>query len=453
MNRVVVLSRETEFSETLCKELREHIDCDVIPSADARLISTDAGVFPRQFIILDADTHPDNLGPFLLNLIHTSPDVNVISLRGSTGATDPSWVAGPGVQEVLSRPLSPSQMKQSAVRIAECIRSFEGAEAIHAKLLRQMKGSRIVAKSRAMREILADLPRLSESDATVLIEGETGTGKDLIARAIHYLGPRSGGPFVTVDCGAIPDSLMENELFGHARGAYTGASGNWGGLIREANGGTMYLDEVEALPVQVQTRFLRLLQEGEYRPLGQTTYQTVNARVIASTNIDLTEVVHRKEFREDLFHRLNVVRVFIPPLRARRADIAALAVHFVQNHARDHAVSPHVPDGILEQWMRCDWPGNVRELENRVQEWLVKGDIEPVLRAASPPPLTTVNLMTLSGIRDEALDRSERSYFREILQRTGGNISRAAKLAHVDRKNLSLLLKKRGIDPAEFRKH
>ncbi len=451
MNRVVILSRQADFSDSLCTELRAQTDCEIIASTDASINPEDAAVYSHQFIIVDADTLQEDLGAILLKLSRGFPDADIITFTQTCESADVVRFASFGVLEFLQRPIDTSQMRQSARQILEGIRSFNAAHAVHLRLIKEMRGNNIVAKSRPMRRIVEDLPRLANSNATVLIEGETGTGKDLVARAIHYLGSRAGKPFVTVDCGAIPESLVENELFGHMRGAYTGASENWRGLLREARGGTLYIDEIEALPLQMQTRFLHLLQTGEYRPLGQIAYQTLDARIIASTNVDLVDRVRRKEFREDLYHRLNVVHLVIPPLRVRKADIPPLVMHFARNQDCDREPTQLMFEEKLPEWMQCDWPGNVRELENRVQEWLIKGNIEQPSQMVSPSSWTAFLPMTLSSVRDEALDRSERSYLRDLLRFTEGNISRAARLAEVDRKNLSLLLKKRGVDPSEFR--
>jgi len=451
MNRVVVLSRQADFSDSLCSELRAQTDCEITAATDASFNPGDSAVYPHQFIIVDAHTLQEELGATLLKLSRALPDADIITLTQTQESADAVRCAPFGVLEFLQRPIGSLQMRQSAKHILEGIRSFNAAQAVHLQLLKEMRGNNIVAKSRPMRRIVENLPRLASSNATVLIEGETGTGKDLLARAIHYLGSRSGKPFATVDCGAIPESLVENELFGHIRGAYTGASENWQGLLREARGGTLYIDEIEALPLQMQTRFLHLLQTGEYRPLGQIAYQTLDARVIASTNVDLVDCVRRKQFREDLYHRLNVIHLVIPPLRDRKADIPPLVLHFARNHAFELKPTQMMCEEKLSEWMKCDWPGNVRELENRVLEWLIKGSMEQPSQITSPPSSAAYFPMTLSSVRDEALDRSERSYLRDLLKFTGGNISRAARLADVDRKNLSLLLRKRGINPGEFR--
>lgn len=322
---------------------------------------------------------------------------------------------------------------------------------IQEKLRREMRRSQLVARSPAMIALMEQLPCLSASPATILITGETGTGKELIARAVHYLSPRAGEPFIPIDCGALPENLIENELFGHARGAYTGAGETTRGLLQEADGGTVFLDEIEALPLSLQCKLLRFLQERQVRPLGQSRYIPVDVRVIVATNEDLAEAVEQQRFRRDLFYRLKVVSVELPPLRSRREDIPALVEHFIQKYASASEAPPEVPPMLMQEWLEYPWPGNVRELENAVQSFLLMperhmGNGHPSPEAPAPP-----TLRTLAEVREEALACCEGRYFRQLLRHTGGNLTRAARIAGIDRKSLRHLLRKRGIDAADFR--
>lgn len=285
----------------------------------------------------------------------------------------------------------------------------------------------------------------------MLITGETGTGKELIARSIHYLGPRAAGPFVTVDCGAIPENLVENELFGHVRGAYTDSGPTTRGLIEEAHGGTLFLDEVESLPLGAQSKFLRFLQEQQFKPLGSSKYVSVDVRVVAATNSDLTLAIKKSSFRQDLYYRLNVLPLFIPPLRHRKEDIPDLVNHFIQVHGREnHHVDP-VPDEVLQGWLEHSWPGNIRELENTVQQWLMTCGTEQGIAGKPLEPDELLPLRSLAEVREAALAQCEASYFKRLMSHTRGNISLAARIAGIDRKSLGILLKKRGIDIMQFR--
>ena len=341
-------------------------------------------------------------------------------------------------------------MQSTIEELARKITLFDRLHAVQEKLQKEMHQQHIVVRSESMREIMNRLPQLAGTPSTVLITGETGTGKELIARAIHYLGPRAGRPFITVDCGTIPEHLVENELFGHTRGAYTDASSGFKGLIQEADGGTLFLDEVESLPLSVQTKLLRFLQERQYKPLGQSKYISVDVHVLAATNVDLAKFVGMKLFREDLYYRLKVIPLTIPPLRERRGDIPRLVRYFLRRYAGDRSAAMEIAPDTLGQWMEYDWPGNVRELENKIQEWLMMTDAG---RLFEPPRSLEVanRVYTLSEVRREALARSEEKYFRHLMTLTRGNISAAARVAKIDRKNLRALLRKHAIEPDLYR--
>ena len=317
---------------------------------------------------------------------------------------------------------------------------------IHHRIGNGMGASPIVGKSPAFRRLLEQLPAVAAMDSTVLLQGETGTGKELIARALHYLGERAGKAFITVDCAALPETLVENELFGHSRGAYTDGSARAVGLVQEADGGTLFLDEIECLSLHAQGKFLRLLQERSFKPLGQSRSISIDTRIIAATNVNIEEIVDRKEFRKDLFYRLNVIPLTIPPLRDRKSDIALLVRFFLHRHAGSDAARCAFPLSLLHGWMQEEWPGNVRELENRVQEWLALSTFSrtgsEAVRASAAPPAKA-----LREFREDA----DRRYLRLLMSQTKGNISAAARIADLDRKNLRILLKKTGLDPAEFR--
>jgi two-component system response regulator AtoC len=289
----------------------------------------------------------------------------------------------------------------------------------------------------------------------VLITGETGTGKELFARAIHYAGPRKGKPFVPVNCGALPDHLVENELFGHARGAYTDAASGQQGLVAESEGGTLFLDEVEALSPAAQAKLLRFLQDYEYRQLGSPKTHRADVRVIAATNVDLKAEVEAQRYREDLFYRLSVLLLRIPALRDRGEDIPLLARHFARRYARRQGrPQPHFSDDAVACLMAHGWPGNVRELEAVVQRSVLMArsgtleaeDIE--LLAGEPGERST--LRAFQEAKSSAIDSFERSYLTRVLTVHAGNISEAARAAGTDRRALQRLMRKHGIDRRLF---
>jgi len=304
----------------------------------------------------------------------------------------------------------------------------------------------VVGRSEAMLHVYKTAARVAATDATVLILGESGTGKELVARAIHQASPRSGGPFVAVDCGAIAEGVLESELFGHARGAFTGAQAARRGLFEEASGGTLFLDEIGDVGPNLQSRLLRALQEGTIRRVGTNEPVAVDVRAVAATNRDLTQAVKEGRFREDLYFRLNVVSIHIPPLRERREDIPLLAEHFAHKHGRPDGARA-ISDGARDLLVAHQWPGNVRELENVVARALALNpagvilpeDLPEALRGgaatATPAGLALSDRPTLADL--------EKRYAALVLGEVGGNKTRAAEILGIDRKTLYRLLGER----------
>jgi len=314
----------------------------------------------------------------------------------------------------------------------------------------------IVGESPCFLQVIEQIPLLADCQATVLISGETGSGKEVMARAIHYQSARSGKPFIPVNCGALPDHLFENELFGHFKGAYTDASSAQQGLIAEAEEGTLFLDEVDALSQSGQVKLLRFLQNGEYRPLGSSRSFTANVRIIAATNSDLLERVKAKLFREDLYYRLNALSVMIPPLRERNEDIVHLANHFLTQHAGErYSERRAISSEALSKLMAYDWPGNVRELESVILRALVL-TASPTLQAEdikllqqSPKPLHENTLFREA--KTNLIQSFEFSYLTNLLAAHHGNITHAAMAAGKQRSTLQRLLRKYSLDPKSFR--
>ncbi|MEY2668905.1 MAG: Acetoacetate metabolism regulatory protein AtoC [Pseudomonadota bacterium] len=304
----------------------------------------------------------------------------------------------------------------------------------------------VVGRSEAMLQVYKTAARVASTDATVLIQGESGTGKELVARAIHTASPRAGGPFVAVDCGAIAEGVLESELFGHARGAFTGAQVARRGLFEEAHHGTLFLDEIGDIGPNLQARLLRALQEGTIRRVGTNEPIAVDVRVVAATNRDLEAAVKAGTFRADLYYRLHVVSIRIPPLRERREDIPLLAEHFAQKHGRAEgsAISPEARELLLAH----DWIGNVRELENVVARALALNPSGVVLPEDLPDALRAPRRAPAPGPAPDTSDRPslaelERRYASQVLQETGGNKTRAAEILGIDRKTLYRILGER----------
>lgn len=304
----------------------------------------------------------------------------------------------------------------------------------------------IIGNSEKMQAVFSLLERVASTDVGVLLEGESGTGKERIARALHYGGSRKDAPFVAVDCGALPANLLESELFGYIKGAFTGASQDRIGLIEEANGGTLFLDEIGNMPPELQSKFLRTIQEKEIRPVGATKVRRIDVRIIAAASQNLEEKVKEGTFRRDLYYRLNVVRISLPPLRERKEDIAILANHFLQqmNERYSKKIRGFRPE-IIQRLEVYSWPGNIRELEHAIERAVVLCESNqfsnkdfPFLE--SPPPFISEELFQPRALQD-ALNEFKKQYIGKLLQHTAGNQSKAAEILKIQRTYLNRLIK------------
>ena len=318
-----------------------------------------------------------------------------------------------------------------------------------ATLSSESRWGRALGTSEAMRRIFAMLPKLAESDATVLLEGETGTGKGLLASAIHEASPRAKGPFIVVDCGSIPPNLIESELFGHEKGSFTGAMMTRQGLFEQADGGTLFLDELGELPIDLQPKLLRALEDHVVKRIGGNDLVKLDIRVIAATNRDLRLEINRGRFRSDLYYRLNTFRLRVPPLRERRGDIPLLVAHFYQQLSRT-GESP--PAELIVDFARYDWPGNVRELRAAVERTVLLGDptvwreISEEQPASAPAPAAPADDhrftdgTSFRAAKERAVAEWEREYVRALIAAHDGNLSRAARAVRMDRNHLRELL-------------
>jgi two-component system response regulator GlrR len=298
------------------------------------------------------------------------------------------------------------------------------------------------------------IPVVAKSDISVLISGETGTGKEMVGRAIHYLGPRAGKPFVPVNCGAIPVELMENELFGHERGAFTGAAGAHDGLIQEAESGTLFLDEVDSLPLLAQVKLLRFLQDKEYRPLGSTKAIKGDVRIIAASNANLEEAVAAGALRRDLYYRLNVVPIVLPPLRERSQDILLLARHFLAEYAaRLNSPAVEFSAEAERKLMLYSWPGNIRELQHVIERVVVLCAQKTIQEShiVFPGDDDRLGQMSFQEMKAKVVSQFEATYIRNLLTACRGNVSQAAQAAQKERRTFWQLVRKHNIDVRKFR--
>ena len=301
----------------------------------------------------------------------------------------------------------------------------------------------IIGESVPMQEVFGAIRKVSSTNATILLTGESGTGKELVARAIHYHGPRASYPFVPVNCGSIPEDLIESELFGHLKGTFTGASDTRGGFFHTADRGTIFLDEISNTSTSMQIKLLRVLQDQEVYMVGSKKSQKVDARVIAATNVDLSELVKRNKFREDLYYRLNVLTVTLPPLRERGDDILLLIQYFIKKFAREASKQiPHLSDNAIQVFRDYHWFGNVRELQNIIQRLVIMSE-EQVIDVPDLPSFMRFSALKEKGIK-RTLEDLENEYILNVLTDVNDNKTHAAEILGIDRKTLREKLKKIG---------
>jgi DNA-binding NtrC family response regulator len=449
LTRVLVVEDDNVARDLLCEILRgEGYEIDAADDGSAA-ISRAKG---SSYDLVVSDVRMEGAGGFevLKTFQQTQPDVPVILITAFGDVSGAMAAIQKGAYDYVSKPFNVEELKLTVKRALERRRIAEtakpeGETPVEAPL------EDIVGKSPAMLDVYKLVARVAPTAATVLVVGESGTGKELVARAIHEHSPRNDKPFVPVNCTALTESLLESELFGHAKGAFTGAATAKRGLFEEAHGGTLFLDEIGDMGAKMQAQLLRALQDGEIRRVGGNEAIKTDVRVVCATNRDLEAEVRAARFREDLFFRINVVTLKLPPLRDRRSDIPMLVGHFLRKFARreNRQVSGVAPEAlaVLE---RYGWPGNVRELENVVERalTLVKGGVvlpsdlpREVLEAAQVAPLAqgagnaAEPLAQLAGDRP-TLAELERRYIELILSETGGNKKRAAEILGIDRRTL-----------------
>jgi DNA-binding NtrC family response regulator len=305
----------------------------------------------------------------------------------------------------------------------------------------------LIGKSPSMQKIYDLIERISDSSSNVLITGESGTGKELVAKAIHYNGVRKEGPFVAINCAAIPETLLESELFGYKKGAFTDAKSDKKGLISEANEGTLFLDETTEMPLTLQAKLLRVIEEREVRPLGDTNSYPIDVRIISTSNRDIVSSIQQGRFREDLYYRLKVIDIEMPPLRERKEDIPILVQHFIHKFSKELKKSVSgVSEDTLRVLVNYSWPGNVRELENIIQRAITLSRHEVILPDDLPATViqtTDENLFEKAMEENLTLDQLEKEYIKRVLIETGGNKSKAAEILGLDRKTLYRKLEER----------
>ncbi len=411
-------------------------------------------LLPREVLIIDFVSIP---------LPETSEDIlRLISTRPVLGLLPEHEIETPSRRvRVCSDVLAwPPDHKELETKLRCLCRQLARGSKLEQTLILRLN---LVGESDAFQKVIGDIQKYAKCDAPVLITGETGTGKEMIARAVHYVGLADEKPFVAVNCGALPDNLVENELFGHVRGAYTDARQSQCGLVEQAEGGTLFLDEIEALSNKGQVALLRFLQDYEYRPLGARHSKQARLRLIAASNEPLQELIDQGVFRKDLFYRINILALALPPLRERTGDISLLAEHFVDKYRQFYAQHNKYLDPATLDWMsRYDWPGNVRELDNLIlREFLLTdssrisiapldGTLGERRRNMHDRRYRHLYARKFQDAKSSVVREFERSYLRHVLEDAKGNISQAARQAGKERRTFTKLLDKYGFTKKRY---
>jgi len=460
--RVLIVDDEPDMLEN-CSRILSRLGYACLTAANGRA-ALPILEHERPDLVLTDLKMPEMDGMALLQHAHaTDPDLPVIVITGFASIESAVSAVREGAFDYLPKSFSVDQLR---VAVERALRQ-RGLQVENRNLRRQLQQTlgldNVVGRSPAMTQVFELVKKAARSEANILVLGESGTGKELIARAIHANSPRAGGPFVPVDCASLPEQLLESELFGHEKGAFTGAIRTKTGLVEAAHRGTLFLDEIGDLPASLQVKLLRVLQERQIRRVGGTGLVDVDVRVVSATNRNLADTIAKGQFREELYYRINVIAIHLPALRERAGDVRLLAHTFLKRYGQGRVTA--MDDAAAQMLDRYPWPGNVRELQNVIERACALADgskitvkdlpehvVHPVAHPAAPGAipaatgpsgeLATGTNLTLKDAKDQWLRVLEVSYLRDLLARHDGNVSSAAKAAGIDRKTFHRLINK-----------
>jgi DNA-binding NtrC family response regulator len=447
---LVLNSCSHETSGLLCSILESNLSCDVQLIALQQNLEVAHYGRPDAYFWVRDESHEIELTS--LDKFATVPKIVVLCGKLPRKQIY-DFFTGSRADDLIITPLRESEVVFRTMRLLGTVTDEEKEQA-KKNILQKFGISQLIGQDPVFLEKISKIPQVADCDATILLTGETGVGKELCARAIHYLSGRSGRPFIPVNCGAIPTNLIENELFGHLKGAYTDAQRNQHGIISEAEGGTLFLDEINCLPQEAQSKLLRLLQDKTYRPLGQTADVKADIRIIAATNADLREKAQVNLFREDLFYRFTIT-LDLPGLRERSTDIPLLANHFLRKYLKEYSrAAKSLSSAALEKLILYNWPGNIRELENIVQQAVLLSPNSVLTPQDINIPVSVEGIsrqeLSYGEAKRIAFEKFEKDYVGRLLTCYKGNITHAAKEAQKDRGDFSKLVKKLNLDRKAF---
>ena len=452
---------EKDLLAGLQRSITMELDCNVL-IADSSFKALETIRAEPVDVVLTDICMPGMDGIALLKAIKShDPHITVIMMTAYGTIEVAVEAIKAGAYDFIQKPFQDDALMHMLRKGFELNRLVRENARLMAKVCEKAPFESIVGRSEKIRDVLQAIQALARTDVTVLILGETGTGKDLAARAIHAASSRRNQPLVTVNCPALPETILESELFGYRKGAFTNAAEDRKGLFDQAHGGTIFLDEIGDLPVSVQTKLLRVLQDQMIKPLGETASRHVDARIIAATNQNLKLKMEENTFRPDLYYRLNVASLYMPPLREFKEDIPLLVDHFLSKAACSMALPPKkIPAEVIDGLMARDWPGNVRELENLIMKWtaltgsseIMVDDIELSRRRKNPAGGSIEISKPYKLLKDQAVETFTKDYLHRLLSHTRGNVTLSARISGIKRQSLQKILKRNGISAESYRR-
>ena len=447
--KILVIDDDTNILEVIQMRLKAW-GYYVAVAKDSKKAKITLSTTSFNLVILDLRLSEENGIELMEEIVRHYPNLPVIILTAHGSIESAVEAMRRGAYSYITKPFNNEDLALHIKNALEKQQLTKEIERLKNQLDERQDFKHIIGNDKRMQEILEQVSKIAKADCTVSIYGESGTGKELIARAIHHKSNRAKGPFITLNCGAIPEGLLENELFGHLRGAFTGAHESKEGLFTQADGGTIFLDGIGNTSPALQIKLLRLLQEREFKPIGGTKSIKVNVRVIVASNTDLQKAVNGGTFREDLFYRIHVVPIYIPPLRERKDDIPLLATYFMRGFCKllKKDIKGFTPAAI-QRMILYDWPGNIRELQNKVEHAIIMANKDII---ATEDLFTGTNTLknTFNSYRD-AKERFEREYLENLLRINKGNIANASKMAKRYRADIYKLVKKHNINSENYK--